>query len=134
MRAIVIRDQALHIADRPVLDPSGGEVRVRVRAAGVNRADLLQRMGMYPAPPGAPADIPGLEFAGEIDALGPDAKEWNVGDAVMGLVPGGAYAEFVVLHERMLARVPSEMSFRDAAAIPEAFLTAADAFEQANLR
>lgn len=115
-------------------EPSRGEVRVRVRAAGVNRADLLQRMGMYPAPPGAPPDIPGLEFAGEVEALGSDAKEWKIGDRVMGLVAGGAYAEFVVLHERMLARAPSEMSFREAAAIPEAFLTAYDAFEQANLR
>jgi putative PIG3 family NAD(P)H quinone oxidoreductase len=137
MRAIVITQpggsEVLQTKDVPAPEPSRGEVRVRVRAAGVNRADLLQRMGMYPAPPGVPADIPGLEFAGEIESLGRDAKDFAPGDRVMGLVAGGAYAEFVTVHERMIARMPAGTSFRDAAAIPEAFLTAFDAFEQGRL-
>jgi putative PIG3 family NAD(P)H quinone oxidoreductase len=137
MRAIVITQpggpEVLQIKEVPMPEPSRGEVRVRVRAAGVNRADLLQRVGVYPAPPGVPADIPGLEFAGEIELRGPDASEFSVGDRVMGLVAGGAYADFITVHERTIARVPAGASFRDAAAIPEAFVTAFDAFEQARL-
>jgi NADPH:quinone reductase-like Zn-dependent oxidoreductase len=91
-------------------------------------------MGAYPAPPGVPADIPGLELAGEVDAIGGDAHDFSIGDRVMGLVAGGAYAEHVVLHERTLARMPAKMSFREAAAIPEAFITAFDALShQAHL-
>lgn len=131
MRAVVIArpggPEVLEVREVPTPEPSRGEVRVRVRAAGVNRADLLQRMGLYPAPPGVPADIPGLELAGEVDALGPDVTELALGDRVMGLVAGGAYAEHVVLHERMLARVPAGLGFAQAAAIPEAFVTAYDA-------
>jgi NADPH2:quinone reductase len=100
---------------------------VRVRATAVNRADLLQRMGSYPAPSGSPADIPGLEVAGEVDAVGADVTELAHGDRVMGIVGGGGYAEYVVVHARTLARTPEGMSFADAAAIPEAFLTAWDA-------
>ena len=100
---------------------------MRVRATAVNRADLLQRMGSYPAPPGSPADIPGLEIAGEVEALGADVSELAVGDRVMGIVGGGGYAEYVVVHARTLARIPEGTSFADAAAIPEAFLTAWDA-------
>lgn len=138
MRAVVITrpggPEVLETRDVPIPEPSRGEVRVRVRAAGVNRADLLQRMGAYPAPPGVPADIPGLELAGEVDALGADAREFQIGDRVMGLVAGGAYAEQVVMHERTLARMPAKMDFREAAAIPEAFLTAFDALsDQAHL-
>jgi putative PIG3 family NAD(P)H quinone oxidoreductase len=104
-----------------------GEVRVRVRATAVNRADLLQRMGAYPAPPDAPADIPGLELAGEIDAVGEGVRDWKVGDRVFGLVGGGAYAEQLVAPARALARMPERLSFREAAAVPEAFITAYDA-------
>lgn len=138
MRAIAITKpggpEVLAVVDRPTPEPSRGEVRVRIRATAVNRADLLQRMGAYPAPPGEPADIPGLELAGEVDALGPDATRFAIGDRVMGLVGGGGYAEFVVTHERALARIPDGISFEHAAAIPEAFVTAHDAMLQAQLR
>ncbi len=131
MRAIVIREpggpEVLEMRDVPRPEPSRGEVRVRVRATAVNRADLLQRMGLYPAPPGAPADIPGLELAGEVEALGSDVTELAHGDRVMGIVGGGGYAEYAVVHARTLARMPEGTSFADAAAIPEAFLTAWDA-------
>lgn len=131
MKAIVIQKpggpEVLAVVERPLPEPSRGEVRVRVRAAAVNRADLLQRMGAYPAPPDAPADIPGLELAGEVDAVGPDVQRLAVGDRVFGLVGGGAYAEAVVTHERALAKIPERLSFEEAAAVPEAFITAHDA-------
>jgi NADPH2:quinone reductase len=131
MRAIVIREpggpEVLEMRELPTPEPSRGEVRVRVRATAVNRADLLQRMGKYPAPHGAPADIPGLEIAGEVDALGEDVTELQRGDRVLGLVGGGGYADHVVVHARTLARIPGPMPFSDAAAIPEAFVTAWDA-------
>src|SRR5580692_7256118 len=138
MRAIVIREpggpEMLELRDVPTPEPSRGEVRVRVHATAVNRADLLQRAGAYPAPPGSPADIPGLELAGEVDAVGEGVTELALGDRVYGLVGGGAYAEQVVAHARTLARMPSGMSFVDAAAVPEAFLTAWDAMvDQARL-
>ncbi|MBA3397977.1 MAG: alcohol dehydrogenase catalytic domain-containing protein, partial [Deltaproteobacteria bacterium] len=131
MRAIVITKpggpEVLAAVDRPRPEPSRGEVRVRVRATAVNRADLLQRMGAYPAPADAPADIPGLELAGEVDALGPGVERLAIGDRVFGLVGGGSYAEAIVTHERALAKIPDGLSFEDAAAIPEAFITAHDA-------
>jgi NADPH2:quinone reductase len=131
MRAIVIAKpggpEVLELRDVPPLVPSRGEVRVRVRATAVNRADLLQRLGVYPAPPGSPRDIPGLEIAGEVDAVGEDVTELAVGDRVFGLVGGGAYAEQVTAHARTLAHMPEGMSFTDAAAVPEAFVTAWDA-------
>jgi putative PIG3 family NAD(P)H quinone oxidoreductase len=99
---------------------------VRVRAAGLNRADLLQRRGHYPAPPGWPADIPGLEYAGEVEAVR-DTTRWRVGDRVMGLVGGGAQAEMVVVPAEQALAVPEGISFAEAAAIPEVFLTAYDA-------
>lgn len=138
MRAIAIArpggPEVLTVVDRPLPEPSRGEVRVRVRATAVNRADLIQRMGAYPAPPDAPPDIPGLEIAGEVDALGPGVTRLAVGDRVFGLVGGGGYAEAVVTHERALARIPESLSFEQAAAIPEAFITAHDAIVgQANL-
>jgi len=118
----------------PTPEPARGEVRVRIRATAVNRADLLQRLGRYPAPPGAPPDIPGLEIAGEVDALGDAVTELALGDRVFGLVGGGAYAEHVVVHARTLARVPASLTLADAAAVPEAFVTAWDALiDQANL-
>jgi len=139
MRAIAITKpggpEVLALVDRPKPEPSRGEVRVRVRATAINRADLLQRMGAYPAPADAPPDIPGLELAGEVDALGPGVERLALGDRVFGLVGGGSYAEAVVAHERTLARIPDGMSFEDAAAIPEAFITAHDALVgQAGLR
>jgi NADPH2:quinone reductase len=131
MRAIVIREpggpEVLELRERPTPEPSRGEARVRVRATAVNRADVMQRMGTYPAPPGAPPDIPGLELAGEVDAIGEGVTDVAPGDRVFGIVGGGAYAEQVVVHARTLARMPAGMSFTDAAAVPEAFLTAWDA-------
>jgi len=113
-------------------EPSHGEVRVRVHATAVNRADLLQRQGAYPAPPGSPKDIPGLEFAGEIDSLGEavepvDGALFAKGDRVCGLAGGGTYAEYVTVHARTVARLPKNISFTDGAALPEAFTTAYDA-------
>jgi putative PIG3 family NAD(P)H quinone oxidoreductase len=131
MRAIVIREpggpEVLELKDVPTPEPVRGEARVRVRATAVNRADLIQRMGMYPAPPGSPKDIPGLELAGEVDAVGEGVTEVAPGDRVFGLVGGGAYAEHIVVHPRTLSRMPRGMSFVDAAAVPEVFLTAWDA-------
>lgn len=131
MRAIVITEfggpEVLLLRDVPSPVPSRGEVLVRVRATALNRADLLQRMGAYPAPPGAPSDIPGMEFAGEVAALGEGVTDFAVGDRVFGLVGGGSYAEELVAHARTLAKIPDGMSFTDAAAIPEAFITAYDA-------
>jgi putative PIG3 family NAD(P)H quinone oxidoreductase len=131
MKAIVItkpgEPDVLQLVDRPRPVPSRGEVRVRVRATAVNRADLLQRMGAYPAPAGAPKDIPGLELAGEVEALGEDVERLKIGDRVFGLVGGGGYAEAMVSHERALAKLPDGLSWEEAAAIPEAFITAHDA-------
>jgi len=131
MRAVVITraggPEVLEMQDRPLPVVARGEVRVRVRATAVNRADLLQRMGVYPAPADVPPDIPGLEFAGEISLLGEGVDNWKVGDRVFGLVGGGSYAEELVVHGRALARMPDKLSFIDAAAIPEAFITAYDA-------
>jgi putative PIG3 family NAD(P)H quinone oxidoreductase len=131
MRTIVVSrfggPEVLTLLERDRPEPARGEVRVRVRAAGVNRADIVQRIGRYPAPSDAPPDVLGLEFAGEVESLGPAATAWKVGDRVFGLVGGGAYAEALVTHERLLAAVPAGMSFTDAAAAPEAFITAYDA-------
>ena len=131
MRAIVIREpggpEVLELRNVPSPEPPHGHLRVTVRYAGVNRADLLQRMGVYPAPPGVPIDIPGLEYAGVVDALGAGVTRFAIGDRVMGLVGGGAYAEQIVTHEREVVRVPDGLSDERAAASPEAFLTAYDA-------
>jgi putative PIG3 family NAD(P)H quinone oxidoreductase len=139
MRAIAIArpggPEVLTLVERPRPEPSRGEVRIRVRATAINRADLLQRMGAYPAPSDSPPDIPGLEFAGEVSALGPGVERLAVGDRVFGLVGGGGYAEELVAHERAVARIPDGLSFEDAAAVPEAFITAHDAIVgQAGLR
>ncbi len=139
MRAIAIDkpggSDVLTLRDLPDPTPARGEVRVRVRGTAVNRADILQRMGMYPAPPDSPQDIPGLEFAGEIDAVGDGVTDWQIGDRVFGLAGGGTYAEQLIVHGRALARMPEGMSFSDAAAIPEAFITAYDAMvSQGDLR
>lgn len=132
MRAVVITGkggpEVLEVRQLPTPAPGGEQVRVRVRAAGINRADLLQARGHYPAPPGAPADVPGLEFAGEVDTLGPAAVgQIEVGDRVFGIVAGGAQAEHLITHPRMLAKIPDGLDFESAAAVPEVFITARDA-------
>jgi putative PIG3 family NAD(P)H quinone oxidoreductase len=117
----------LELRDVPTPVPAAHEVLVRVHASALNRADLLQRMGRYPAPPGWPSDIPGIEFAGQVAATGSDVTRWRSGDRVFGLVGGGAHAEYLVVHEATIARIPDALSWREAAAIPEAFITAHDA-------
>ena len=128
MQAITITrpgdPEVLEPAERTRPEPSANEILVRVAGAGVNRADLLQRMGGYPAPPGVIEDVPGLEYAGEVVARGPQATTFTTGDPVMGLVPGGAYAEYVCVPEPTAMRVPRGMDLTAAAALPEAFLTA----------
>lgn len=115
--------------------PLADRVRVRVAAAGLNRADLLQKRGRYPAPPGAPADIPGLEFAGVVEQKGEEARAWREGQRVFGITAGGAQAEYVVVPESHLAEIPEALSFEEAAAVPEVFITAHDAlFTQGGLR
>lgn len=130
MRAAVITrpggPEVLDVEQRPTPMPRASEVLVRVRASALNRADLAQRQGHYPAPPGSPADIPGLEFAGEIEALGEDAHGWREGDRVFGITGGGGNAEYLVADALSLARVPERLSWTEAAAVPEAFMTAYD--------
>ena len=131
MRAVVVREpggpEVLEVRTVPLPEPGPGEVRVRTATSGVNRADILQRRGLYPAPPGWPAHIPGLEVAGTVDAVGEGVSRWRSGDAVMGIVGGGGYAEQVVTAASTLVPVPEGMAPRDAGAIPEAFMTAFDA-------
>jgi NADPH:quinone reductase len=135
MRAVTIRDQELHVLEHPDPEPGAGEVLVRVRAAGLNGADLHQRRGHYPAPPDSPQDIPGLELAGEVAALGPRAHRFNEGDRVMSIVGGGAQAELAVVHERVLMPVPDGLTWNEAGGLPEVFTTAHDAiFTQASLK
>jgi NADPH2:quinone reductase len=120
--------------DRPVATLGQGEVMVRVRAAGVNRPDVVQRMGHYPPPKGA-TDIPGLEIAGEVVALGPDARRWKVGDKVMALVVGGGYAEYCPAHESHCLPVPPNLTMAEASAIPETFFTVwHNVFERGKLK
>jgi NADPH2:quinone reductase len=117
--------------DKPQLD----RVRVRVRASALNRADILQRMGRYPAPLGYPQEIPGMEFAGEIDEVGNEVRSWRSGQRVFGIIGGGAQAEYVVVPENQVAEIPANLEYAEAAAIPEAFITAHDAlFTQADLQ
>ena len=139
MRAVVITKpggpEVLEVQDVETPQPVGDQVRVYVRASGVNRADLLQRAGGYAAPPGSPEHIPGLEFAGEVDAVGPLARAWKPGQRVMGLAGGGAQAEYVLAHEGLLVEIPPNLDFVQAAAVPEVFMTAHDAlFTQAGLQ
>ncbi len=123
----------LREVDRPSIDSA--QVLVRVRASALNRADLLQRQGKYPPPPGYPVEIPGMEFAGEVAEIGSAVKKWKPGQRVFGLLGGAAHAEFVATHEDLLVEIPKGMSWTDAAAIPEAFITAHDAlWTQAQLR
>src|ERR1700704_3020725 len=135
MRAVTIREGELLVVEHPDPAPGVGEVLVRVRAAGLNGADMLQRRGRYPAPPGSPQDIPGLELAGEVAAGGPGATRFAEGGRVMGMVGGAGQAELAVVHERQLMPVPDDLGFPDAGGLPEVFTTAHDAlFTQAGLR
>jgi len=119
--------EVLEVREVPRPEPGTDQVLVRVRASALNRADLLQRQGRYPAPPGVPADIPGMEYAGEVAALGPGARHCRVGDRVFGLVGGGAHAEYLVAHERTMAALPAGIEWGEAGAVPEVYITAHDA-------
>ncbi len=135
MHAVTIIDGRLEWREHPDPEPGTGEVLVRVRAAGLNGADSMQLAGLYPAPPGSPADIPGMELAGEIVALGPGATRCNVDDRVMAVVGGGGQAELAVVHERHLLAVPDAVPWEEAGGFPEVFTTAHDAlFTQCELR
>ena len=135
MRAATIRDGEIVVAEHPDPEPGSGEVLVRVRAAGLNGADIHQRAGNYPAPPGSPQDIPGLELAGEVVALGAGAQRFSEGDRVMAVVGGGGQAELATVHERQLMPIPDGLSFTEAGGVPEVFTTAHDAlFTQGALR
>ena len=134
MKAVTIVDGRLEWRAHPDPEPGAGELLVAVRAAGLNGADMMQRRGLYPAPPGAPADIPGMEFAGEVVAVGAGASLFGVGDRVMAIVGGGAQAELAVVHERLALPVPDGLSWSEAGGFPEVFTTAHDAlFTQCEL-
>ena len=143
MRAVVIASHggtdALEVREieppADIVNVVADRVRVRVHAAALNRADILQRMGRYPAPPGAPQNIPGLEFAGEVDAIGETVRAWRTGQRVFGITAGGAQAEYIVVPESALVEIPDNLNWTDAATVPEAFITAHDAlFTQAALQ
>jgi NADPH2:quinone reductase len=135
MRAATIREQEIVVEEHPDPVPGSGEVLVRVRAAGLNGADMMQRRGLYPAPAGSPQDIPGMELAGEIVALGPGAERFAVGDRVMAIIGGGAQAELATVQERLLMAVPEGLDWAEAGGLPEVFTTAHDAIiVQAGLR
>ncbi len=135
MRAVIAEDGDLRVEERPDPVPGKGEVLVAVHAAGVNGADIHQRKGRYPAPPGSPQDIPGLELAGEVVELGEGALRFAVGDRVMAVVGGGGQAELALLHERAAMPVPDVLGWPEAGGVPEVFTTAHDAlFTQAGLR
>jgi putative PIG3 family NAD(P)H quinone oxidoreductase len=134
VHAATVVDGRLEWQEHPDPEPGSGEVLVDVRASGVNNADLLQRAGLYPAPEGSPADIPGLELAGEVVGLGPGAHRFAIGDRVMAVVGGGGQAELAVVHERAVLPVPAGMSWAQAGGFPEAYTTAHDAlFSQCQL-
>ncbi len=135
MRAATIREGDLEVEDHPDPEPGTGEVLVKVRAAGLNGADMLQRRGNYPAPPGSPQDIPGLELAGEVVGRGAGADRFSEGDRVMAIVGGGGQAELATLHERAAMPVPQALEWPAAGGFAEVFTTAHDAlFTQAGLR
>lgn len=140
MKAVIITapggPEVLEIAEvQSPARPTADRVRVRVRAAGLNRADVYQRRGHYPAPPGYPQNIPGLEFAGEVEAVGEEVRAWKIGQRVFGIIAGGAQGEYVVVPENHLAEIPANLDWPQAAAVPEVFITAHDAlFTLASLR
>ena len=127
MRAVTVVDGHVEIREHPDPEPAKGELLVRVGAAGLNKADTMQVQGFYPAPPGSPPDIPGLELAGDVVAIGEGVSEFAEGDRVMAIVGGGAQAELAVVHERMAMQIPETVPFAEAGGFPEVFLTAHDA-------
>jgi NADPH:quinone reductase len=134
MRAATIRDGSIVVEEHPDPVPEAGELLVRVRAAGLNGADMMQLAGRYPAPPGAPQDIPGLELAGEVAEVGRGVTRFEPGDRVMAVVAGGGQAELAVVHESAAMPVPEELEWAAAGGVPEVFTTAHDAvFSQARL-
>jgi NADPH:quinone reductase-like Zn-dependent oxidoreductase len=134
VRAVTIDDGRLVVAERPDPEPGRGELLVRVAAAGLNRADLHQVEGAYPAPPGSPPDIPGLELAGEVVAVGPGVFRFAGGERVMAVVGGGGQAELAVIHERVAIPVPDQLGWPEAGGFPEVVTTAHDAlFTQCGL-
>src|SRR5437016_1491170 len=134
MHAVTIVEGGLVWRERPDPSPGTGELLVAVRAAGINGADILQRHGLYPAPPGVPPDVPGLELAGEVVGLGPGVQGFGVGDRVMAVVGGGGQAELAVVHERTALAVPDGVPWEAAGGFPEVFTTAHDAlFTQCGL-
>ena len=135
MRAATIRDKQIVIEEHPDPTPGPEELLVRVRAAGLNGGDMMQLRGLYPAPPGYPQDIPGMELAGEVAALGSGAGRFAMGERVMAIVGGGAQAELMTVHERLLMPIPESLDWPGAGGLPEVFTTAHDAlFTQAQLR
>lgn len=130
-KAIRIREpgapDVLEIGENEISEPGPSQVLVEVAAAGLNRADCLQRRGFYPAPPGVPADVPGLEFAGVVESVGESVDRWKPGDRVMGIVGGGAMATRLVTEAAEVMRIPDSLGFEEAAAVPEVFLTSYDA-------
>lgn len=138
MKAVVITEfgdpEVLEVSEVERPDPGPRQILVRVTSSGLNRADLLQRVGRYPAPHGYPQDIPGLEYSGVVEAVGSEVELWEEGDRVMGIVAGGGYAQYLAVHERLAVRIPAGISLEEAGAIPEVFMTAFDAlFRQVNL-
>ena len=135
MRAATVRDGEIHVEDHPDPTPGDGEVLIRVRAAALNGADMMQKRGLYPAPAGWPQDIPGLDVAGEVAAVGPDATRFSPGDRVMGFVGGGGQGELLVVQERLLMPVPDGLDWPHAGGFAEVFTTAHDAlFTQGELK
>jgi putative PIG3 family NAD(P)H quinone oxidoreductase len=127
VRALAIVEGDLRVVERPVPTPEADQALVRVHGAGLNRADLLQRAGGYPAPPGVPADVPGMEFAGEVEAVGSEVRGVARGDRVFGIVGGGAQAEYVTVHASHCAAVPAGHDLVEMGGVPEVFITAHDA-------
>src|ERR1044072_4775131 len=138
MKAVVITrfggPDVLEIQDVPTPMTAPDEILVSVRSTALNRADLLQRLGRYAAPPGVPQNIPGLEFAGEVAELGTNAQRWHRGDRVMGIVGGGGHAEFVTTHQDAACAVPANLEWSAAGAVPEVFITAHDALQQTGFK
>ena len=138
MKAVVITrfggPEVLEVQDVPAPQPGPDEILVHVRGTALNRADLLQRAGGYAAPPGVPQNISGLEFAGEVAESRTNARRWSKGDRVMGIIGGGAHAQFVAAHQDVVAAVPANLELTDAGAIPEVFMTAHDALRQAGFK
>ncbi|MBS1990790.1 MAG: NAD(P)H-quinone oxidoreductase [Cyanobacteria bacterium SZAS LIN-3] len=131
MQAIVVKNaggpEVLEFAERPVPEFGPAELLIRVKAVGINRADILQRRGLYPPPRGASPDVLGLEYAGVVEKVGTDVSLFKPGDRVFGLSGGGTYQDYLAMHERLVAPIPEALSYIEAAAVPEAFITAFDA-------